>query len=79
MLIFPREQMMEWVESITGKLREMRILSPKENHYSKMPEQRPPLLPTRDPNSPLPLPPLGPSSLLPGVEPVLHSGKCQLT
>ncbi|KAI5741023.1 hypothetical protein M8J76_009663 [Diaphorina citri] len=66
------DQMMEWVESITGKLREMRILSPKENHYSKMPEQRPPLLPTRDPNSPLPLPPLGPSSLLPGVEPVLH-------
>uniref|UniRef100_A0A8D8XQW0 PH domain-containing protein n=1 Tax=Cacopsylla melanoneura TaxID=428564 RepID=A0A8D8XQW0_9HEMI len=66
------DQMMEWVEAITGKLREMRILSPKENLYSRMPEQRAPLLPTRDPNSPLPLPPLGPSSLLPGVEPVAH-------
>nr|XP_018915540.1 PREDICTED: uncharacterized protein LOC109042982 isoform X2 [Bemisia tabaci] len=64
------DQMMEWVDSMCSKLREMRILSPKENLYSKMPEQRPLLLPTRDPNSPLPLPPAGPSSVVLGVEPV---------
>lgn len=64
------ESMMEWVETIRNKLRELKVLSPKENIYSKMPEQRQPLLPTRDPNSPLPLPPEGPSTLLPGVEPV---------
>lgn len=64
------EAMMEWVDTIRNKLRELKILSPKENLYSKMPEQKQPLLPTRDPNSPLPLPPDGPSTLLPGVEPV---------
>ncbi|KAL0269699.1 UNVERIFIED_CONTAM: hypothetical protein PYX00_007339 [Menopon gallinae] len=64
------ESMMEWVDTIRNKLRELKVLSPKENLYSKMPEQKQPLLPTRDPNSPLPLPPDGPSTLLPGVEPV---------
>lgn len=61
---------MEWVDTIRSKLREMRILCPRENVYSRMPEPRLPLLPTRDPNSPLPPPPLGPSALVPGVEPV---------
>lgn len=60
--------MMEWVDGLGNKLREMRILSPKENVYSRMPELRLPLLPTRDPNSPLPLPPAGPSTLVPGIE-----------
>lgn len=60
--------MMEWVEVIRSKLREMHILSPKENLYSKLPENRLPLAPTRDPNSPLPPPPLGPSAAVPGVE-----------
>lgn len=51
------EQMIEWVESLQGKLREMNILSPKDNLYSKLPETK--LAPglvgsTRDPNSPLP-------------------------
>lgn len=50
------------------KLREMKILSPKENLYSKLPEVRPPLLPTRDPNSPLPATPPVPAALVPGVE-----------
>nr|CAD7400247.1 unnamed protein product [Timema poppensis] len=75
--ICPQEDedlMIEWVETIRSKLREMKILSPKENIYSKMPEARLPLAPTRDPNSPLPPPPAGPSTVLPGVEPV-HSSE----
>jgi len=52
--------MLEWVDSLQGKLREMNILSPKDNLYSKLPETR--ICPinnigaisTRDPNSPLP-------------------------
>lgn len=63
------EQMLDWVESLRGKLYELRILSPKENIYSKLPEARSgPLLPTRDPTSPLPPPPPVPPALLPGVE-----------
>lgn len=34
------EQMIEWVESLQGKLREMNILSPKDNLYSKLPETK---------------------------------------
>lgn len=64
--------MMEWVDTIRSKLREMRILSPKENLYTRMPEARLPLAPTRDPNSPLPPPPAGPLVVVPGVEPI-HS------
>ncbi|XP_021913804.1 uncharacterized protein LOC110826963 isoform X3 [Zootermopsis nevadensis] len=66
------ELMMEWVDTIRTKLREMRILSPRENLYTRMPEARLPLAPTRDPNSPLPPPPAGPSVVVPGVERV-HS------
>ncbi|KAK5639319.1 hypothetical protein RI129_011811 [Pyrocoelia pectoralis] len=65
------ELMLDWVESIRGKLYELRILSPRENLYSKLPEPRSaPLLPTRDPTSPLPLPPLAAVPLPPGVEPL---------
>lgn len=63
------EQMLDWVESLRGKLYELRILSPKENLYSKLPESRAgPLLPTRDPTSPLPPPPAVPPAILPGIE-----------
>ncbi|XP_069672812.1 uncharacterized protein [Periplaneta americana] len=68
------ELMMEWVDTIRSKLREMRILSPRENLYTRMPEARLPLAPTRDPNSPLPPPPAGPSVVVPGVEPVHSEG-----
>lgn len=63
------DQMIDWVESLRGKLHELRILSPKENVYSKMPEARnASLLSTRDPTSPLPPPPPVPPVILPGVE-----------
>lgn len=64
--VISREIMQEWVDTLRLKLREMKILSPKENLYSKLPELRPPLLPTRDPNSPLPATPPVPLNL-PGV------------
>lgn len=60
--------MLEWVEALRSKLREMKILSPRENVYSKLPEIRPPLLPTRDPTSPLPVLPPVPPACPPGVE-----------
>lgn len=60
--------MQEWVDTLRSKLREMKILSPRENIYSKLPEIRPPLLPTRDPTSPLPAPPPVPAALVPGIE-----------
>ncbi|KAK9889349.1 hypothetical protein WA026_004623 [Henosepilachna vigintioctopunctata] len=55
------EIMVEWVEVLRTKLNEMKILSPRENLYSKLPELKNslPLLTTRDPNSPLPPPPVG--------------------
>lgn len=60
--------MQEWVDTLRLKLREMKILSPKENLYSKLPEIRPPLLPTRDPRSdPLPATPPVPAAIVPGV------------
>ncbi|XP_046386462.1 uncharacterized protein LOC124156151 [Ischnura elegans] len=63
--------MMEWVDTLQSKLREMKILSPKENLYTRMPECRSPagpLAPTRDPNSPLPPRPNGPRSIAAGLE-----------
>lgn len=60
--------MQEWVETLRSKLREMKILSPRENLYTKLPEVRAPLLPTRDPTSPLPAPPPVPAAIVPGVE-----------
>lgn len=64
------DQMIDWVESLRGKLHELRILSPKENIYSKMPEggRNASLLSTRDPTSPLPPPPPVPPTIPPGVE-----------
>ncbi|ALC47449.1 CG31342 [Drosophila busckii] len=62
------ETMQEWVETLRSKLREMKILSPRENLYTKLPEVRAPLLPTRDPTSPLPAPPPVPAAIVPGVE-----------
>lgn len=62
------DMMLDWVESLRSKLYELRILSPKENLYSKLPEARPALLSTRDPMSPLPPPPSIPPPELPGVE-----------
>lgn len=60
--------MMEWVDTIGTKLREMSILAPKENVYSRLPEARLPLAPTRDPTSPLPPPPQVPAGIVPGIE-----------
>lgn len=60
--------MQEWVETLRSKLREMKILSPRENLYTKLPEVRAPLLPTRDPTSPLPAPPPVPAAIVPGIE-----------
>lgn len=68
MFTFYREIMQEWVETLRSKLREMKILSPRENLYTKLPEIRAPLLPTRDPTSPLPAPPPVPAAIVPGVE-----------
>lgn len=62
------ECMQEWVESLRSKLREMKLLSPKENLYSKLPEIKPPLAPTRDPTSPLPATPPVPAAIVPGIE-----------
>ncbi|KAJ6638244.1 hypothetical protein Bhyg_10977 [Pseudolycoriella hygida] len=62
------EIMQEWVDTLRQKLREMKILSPRENLYSKLPEIRAPLLPTRDPTSPLPAPPPVPAAIVPGIE-----------
>lgn len=63
--------MQEWIDTLRLKLREMKILSPNENLYSKLPEVRPPLLPTRDPMSPLPATPPVPAAIVPGVERVI--------
>lgn len=68
LLAYRREIMQEWVETLRAKLREMKILSPRENLYTKLPEVRAPLLPTRDPTSPLPAPPPVPAAIVPGVE-----------
>lgn len=68
-----RHQMMSWVKRLNAKLREMKLMAPSENLYtSHLPENRSHLLPTRDPNSPLPLPPTMPY-IPPGVEPVSSS------
>lgn len=62
------DQMLDWVESLKSKLCELRILNPKENVYTKLPEKAAvPLLPTRDPTSPLPPTPPVPPEILPGV------------
>lgn len=62
--------MQDWVDTLRNKLREMKILAPQENVYSKAPEQLKPRAPTRDPTSPLPPPPPGPAVRVPGTEPL---------
>ncbi|XP_043462620.1 uncharacterized protein LOC122498774 [Leptopilina heterotoma] len=47
------QAMYDWVQAVTRKLTDMKILRPKENFYSKGPER----IVTRDPTSPLPPPP----------------------
>lgn len=49
--------MLDWVQLLTRKLTDMKILRPKENLYSRGPER----IATRDPTSPLPPPPLSSS------------------
>ncbi|XP_011188327.1 mucin-5AC [Zeugodacus cucurbitae] len=71
------EIMQEWVETLRSKLREMKILSPRENLYTKLPEIRAPLLPTRDPTSPLPAPPPVPAAIVPGVERIVPPSLAQ--
>ncbi|XP_052902000.1 mucin-5AC [Anopheles moucheti] len=71
------ECMQEWVECLRSKLREMKLLSPKENLYSRLPEVRPPLAPTRDPTSPLPATPPVPAAIVPGIERVQPSSLVQ--
>ncbi|XP_036324477.1 mucin-5AC [Rhagoletis pomonella] len=71
------EIMQEWVDTLRSKLREMKILSPRENLYTKLPEIRAPLLPTRDPTSPLPAPPPVPAAIVPGVERVVPPSLAQ--
>lgn len=70
--------MHEWVDTLRQKLREMKILSPKENLYSKLPEIRAPLLPTRDPTSPLPAPPPVPAAIVPGIERIVTTSQTQV-
>lgn len=60
--------MLEWVNILRSKLREMKILSPKENIYTKPPEVKPILLATRDPMSPLPATPPVPACIIPGID-----------
>ncbi|XP_052863868.1 mucin-5AC [Anopheles cruzii] len=72
------ECMQEWVDCLRSKLREMKLLSPKENLYSRLPEVRPPLAPTRDPTSPLPATPPVPAAIVPGIERVQTSSQLPL-
>lgn len=69
------DHMLDWVECLRGKLVELKVLTPKENLYSKLPAEgaitplsNANLLPTRDPTSPLPPPPAVPPAHLPGVD-----------
>ena len=47
------QSMLDWVQVVTRKLTDMKIVKPKENLYSRGPER----VATRDPTSPLPPPP----------------------
>lgn len=61
--------MNDWVNCLKIKLRELKILSPKENFYSRPPEMKPLLFHTRNPRDPLP--PINPALLverIPGLE-----------
>lgn len=64
------ELMNEWVNCLKLKLRELKILSPKENFYSRPPVMRPILQQTRNPRDPLPERPQNSplSERIPGLE-----------
>lgn len=62
--------MIEWVNCLKLKLRELKILSPKENIYTKPPGMKPILQSTRNPRDPLPQRPMNVSDI-PGLEPGL--------
>lgn len=59
--------MIEWVNCLKLKLRELKILSPKENLYTKPPGMKPILQSTRNPRDPLPQRPMNVSDI-PGLE-----------
>lgn len=59
--------MIEWVSILKLKLRELKILSPKENIYTKPPGMKPILQSTRNPRDPLPQRPMNVSDI-PGLE-----------
>lgn len=59
--------MIEWVNCLKLKLRELKILSPKENIYTKPPGMKPILQSTRNPRDPLPQRPMN-VSVVPGLE-----------
>lgn len=65
--------MNDWVNCLKTKLRELKVLSPKENIYTKPPAMRPILQMTRNPRDPLPeCPPIESDERIPGLE-VLQS------
>lgn len=59
--------MIEWINCLKLKLRELKILSPKENIYTKPPGMKPILQTTRNPRDPLPQRPMNVSDI-PGLE-----------
>ncbi|CRK86922.1 CLUMA_CG000743, isoform A [Clunio marinus] len=60
--------MIEWVNCLKLKLRELKILSPKENIYTKPPGMKPAIIQsTRNPRDPLPQRPMNVSDI-PGLE-----------
>ncbi|CAG9809356.1 unnamed protein product [Chironomus riparius] len=61
--------MNDWVNCLKTKLRELKVLSPKENIYTKTPAMRPILQMTRNPRDPLPeCPPIESDERIPGLE-----------
>lgn len=69
--------MNDWVNCLKTKLRELKVLSPKENIYTKTPAMRPILQMTRNPRDPLPeCPPIESDERIPGLE-VLQSTRIE--
>jgi hypothetical protein len=65
--VLSREVMNNWVCCLKSKLRELKILSPKENIYTKQPIMKPMLM-TRNPRDPLPDCPPTQERVIPGLE-----------
>lgn len=65
--------MIDWVNCLKLKLRELKILSPKENIYTKPPGIMKPIIHHRNPTDPLPQrPPSNNVSSIPGLEVVVN-------